>query len=101
MSIRRGFFRIWIVLSTLWVLLWGYELFSDVKQLRAIHEVHLQDRQSEWQRLNPLNPAISLRSDVFLLISFPVGTIAIWFVLSWIVAGFRGNKKPVSLDPKP
>jgi len=25
----------------------------------------------------------------------------IWFVLSWIVAGFKGKKKPVATDAKP
>jgi hypothetical protein len=86
MNVRRGFFRLWILGSILWVTgwLWAYpwplhEGFMCTFRLTDNPYCQFRDPYSDY-------PAIALLG--------PVIALAIWLVGEWIVRGFRTPQKP-------
>lgn len=98
MRVKRGFFQIWVVASTLWILLtllmWSTEITQLFKppQAKPIALGPPNPEDSQWEPL--VRPPSERHFDwgTFStdLASFPLATMMIWFVGSWIIAGFRG-----------
>jgi len=75
MRFRRGFFRIWVVLFTLWILFWGYDLTRNFDEWRAWEVAQSSNHDP------PTPPGFTIvgeprrvsLGDGFLVISFPAG----------------------------
>lgn len=105
MNWRRGLLRLWTAVSVCWIVLvaWqGYDAVIVPRQIAAQETACANartanpkfgnpfdcfDRTNSFRDLEPNGPKIL--TYVGVAAAFPFGTLALWFTVTWIVAGFR------------
>jgi hypothetical protein len=111
---RRGFFRLWIVASVLWISLVGWswretfqasfanKCWASVYAWRPpAHEPKLEHLQNDWDGPYPNDNECWVMGEYpreFVLValahvaSLPGGLLAFWLVAAWIGRGFYAPK---------
>jgi hypothetical protein len=107
MNIRRGFFRVWVVLSAVWIIgiasischeiTSGFHNYEHQKKAVAEYKSGLQSEEEKklhFIPIDPVSPWPPVIAAIFFAASFPVITVAGWFIVAWVVTGFRSKKSP-------
>ena len=118
MNVRRGFFRIWVILSVIWIV----TVISTSDKIMTLIPSPVRSQNDEKQfiveapdgkiitfpkemtedqvenvmrELYP-SPSELTRQRIFHValwaVSVPIISCAVWFTSAWILAGFKGNK---------
>ena len=104
MHIRRGLFRLYLVLSVLWVGWFGYEIYDSGRSVTAARDF-IQTYNNErrlgrpsaydiaelvkWQSQESARQKSAERA----VLAFPVLVPILYFLCNWIVRGFRRDKQ--------
>ena len=86
MKLGRGFFRLWLVVSALWIglVLWNSDLACGVKTALEVRAL--------WCQFELVDPAHYYTALAFRSLAVPViAAIAMYLVL-WILVGFRTRR---------
>lgn len=83
MNWTKGFFRVWIVGSLLWILLIGW-----VMGVPAWQSIGCPDA-GPWCQYGQQSPAEAFRELAITALGFPLAVLAIGSALTWALKGFR------------
>jgi hypothetical protein len=108
MNWKQGFLRIWIVASVCWVSFVGWLFYNATvvsQRLAAVQAACVEDRRADpslgnvfdcfemGMRIDDLTTFGSILAKHLALAVGPmVGAVVIWFVVSWILAGFHSQR---------
>jgi hypothetical protein len=107
MNWKQGFLRIWIVASVCWVGFVGWLFYNATvvsKRLAAVQSACVEDRRADpalgnvfdcfekGMRIDDLTTFGSIVTKHLALAAGPmVGAVVVWYVVSWILAGFHSE----------
>jgi hypothetical protein len=99
MNLTRGFLRLWAVVSLIWIIGFGFNVFLDWRQSRRPAEPALCQNFEEGEaniarcKKNQTQLIADIWSrrewQVALLVSPPLGALIFIYAVAWIARGFR------------
>ncbi len=99
MNWKQGFLRIWIVASVCWAAFVGWLFYNATvvsQRLAAVQSACVEDRRADPSLGNVFDCfEKGMRIDdltTSLAVGPMVGAVVIWFVVSWILAGFHSQR---------
>jgi hypothetical protein len=117
MNIRQGAFRIWVVVTVLWIGLVGWshwDLITAMISNQCWHDNYAwhapaEDGKEHWmidgcENAHPHELLLAVTSS---LVSLPGGLLAIWFVGAWVwrasapISSMGITSRPPWTDPSP
>ena len=86
MNLRRGFIRVWMIASAVWVAFWLWR--ADIPCMLG----HTSAGETPWCAAALVYPRTVLVKDAFLVVGVPVLAGLLGLAVAWVARGFRAAR---------